>query len=157
MAEDRIQRDSLHNAMLEDRSVKTADLAWVPFCEGISFKLLRVSPETGAWTVLFHADAGAGFDRHKHLGPAEYFMISGRMEIRGGEEAGGTTAVAGDYGYEANGMLHDWTNFPEESVFYFTNIGPLGFLDDDDNVVGVLDWQGVVAMSSAPAAQAVSA
>lgn len=157
MIEEKTERDAQHNAMLEDVSVRSADLEWLPFCPGITFKLLRVSPETGAWTVLFHADAGSGFDRHKHLGPAEYFMISGRMDIRGGAEAGGYTAVAGDYGFEANGMIHDWTNFPEESVFYFTNRGPLGFIDDKDQVVAVLDWQGVVEMAAQPAEATASA
>jgi hypothetical protein len=44
----------------------------------------------------------------------------------------------------------------EETVFYFTNYGALQFLDDDDNTVAVLDWQGILAIASmAPALAAV--
>jgi len=63
------------------------------------------------------------------------------MEIRGGVQNGGITAYAGDYGYEPNGVIHDHTEFPEESVLYFTNNGPIKFIDDSNNTVFVLDWQ----------------
>ena len=43
-----------------------------------------------------------------------------------------------------------WTNFPEESVFFFTNQGPLGFLDDNDKVVQIFDWQDVQALYNKP-------
>jgi anti-sigma factor ChrR (cupin superfamily) len=149
-AAETLARDARRNALLEDTLVRTTEQEWLPFCPGITFKLLRASTETGAWTVLFHADAGSGFDRHKHLGYAEYYLISGRMEIRGGDANGGYTVIPGDYGFEANGMMHDWTNFPEESVFYFTNYGPLGFLDDNDQVVHVFDMMDALALAGQP-------
>jgi hypothetical protein len=34
------------------------------------------------------------------------------------------------------------TNFPEDTVLYFTNFGPIRYIDDDNNTVGFLDWQG---------------
>jgi hypothetical protein len=71
-------------------------------------------------------------------------VVAGKMEVRGGVENGGITAIAGDYGYEPNGVIHDMTNFPEETVLYFTNFGPIRYIDDDDNTVGFLDWQGVL-------------
>ncbi|MET9793663.1 2,4'-dihydroxyacetophenone dioxygenase family protein [Streptomyces canus] len=146
-----------HNAKLQDIAIHTAKQEWKPFCPGITFKLLRVSAETGAWTVLFHAEAGSGFDRHLHIGAAEYYMVSGRMDIRGGDSGGGFTAVAGDYGYEANSMLHDWTNFPDETVFFFVCQGPLGFLDENEKITAILDWEGVQAMYDKPAEVAASA
>ncbi len=36
------------------------------------------------------------------------------------------------------------TNFPEDTVLYFTNFGPIRYIDDDDNTTGFLDWQGVL-------------
>jgi hypothetical protein len=36
------------------------------------------------------------------------------------------------------------TNFPEDTVLYFTNFGPIRDIDDDDNTTGLLDWQGVL-------------
>jgi hypothetical protein len=47
-------------------------------------------------------------------------------------------------GYEPNGVIHDMTNFPEDTVLYFTNFGPIRDIDDDDNTTGLLDWQGVL-------------
>ena len=41
-------------------------------------------------------------------------------------------------------VIHDMTNFPEDSILYFTNFGPIRYIDDDDNTVGFLDWQGVL-------------
>ena len=38
------------------------------------------------------------------------------MEVRGGIENGGITALTGDYGYEPNGVVHDMTNFPEDTT-----------------------------------------
>jgi ChrR-like protein with cupin domain len=59
-------------------------------------------------------------------------------------------AITGDYGYEPNGVIHDMTNFPEDSILYFTNFGPIRYIDDDDNTVGFLDWQGVRLLPEDP-------
>ena len=106
--------------------------------------MLRTTQETGHWTVLLKCAKGSGIPRHEHLGAGEYYVIAGKMEVRGGVENGGITAITGDYGYEPNGVIHDMTNFPEDSILYFTNFGPIRYIDDDDNTVGFLDWQGVL-------------
>jgi anti-sigma factor ChrR (cupin superfamily) len=116
---------------------------------GSSSKLLRVSQETGTWTALFKCQPESSFARHRHLGAGEYLMISGEMNVRGGVQAGGITAVAGDYGYEPNGIIHDSTEFPKETVFYFTNYGPIQFIDEQDNTVFVLDWKGLLDLEAA--------
>jgi hypothetical protein len=36
------------------------------------------------------------------------------------------------------------TNFPEDTILYFTNFGPIRYIDDDNNTVGFLDRQGVL-------------
>ena len=111
---------------------------------GIDFKVLRATQETGHWTVLLKCAKGSGIPRHEHLGAGEYYVVAGKMEVRGGVENGGITAITGDYGYEPNGVIHDMTNFPEDTVLYFTNFGPIRYIDDDDNTTGFLDWQGVL-------------
>ena len=69
-------------------------------------------------------------------------VLGGRAQhARGGAQNGGITAYAGDYGFEPNGVIHDHTEFPEESILYFTNNGPIKFIDDNNNTVFVLDWQ----------------
>jgi quercetin dioxygenase-like cupin family protein len=87
---------------------------------------------------------GAQIPRHEHLGAGEYYVVSGKMEVRGGVENGGITAITGDYGYEPNGVIHDMTNFPEDTILYFTNFVPIRYIDDDNNTVGFLDWQGIL-------------
>jgi len=141
MIESKLERDARRNAGLGDIYVDTAAEPWINFSPGIDFKLLRTSQETGAWTALFKCAAGSSFARHEHLAAGEYLMLSGKMEIRGGAERGGVTAKAGDYGYEANGMWHDDTCFPEETVLYFTNFGAIRFVDDDDNTLAVVDYK----------------
>jgi anti-sigma factor ChrR (cupin superfamily) len=143
MGEGKEQRDRQHNVGFAESYVSTANSPWSNFVPGIQIQLLRVSPETGRWSVLFKCAAGSSFARHEHLGGGEYLMLSGTALVRGGAEKGGVTAVAGDFGYEPNGMIHDITEFPEETVLYFSNDGPLKFIDDDDNVVSILDWRAV--------------
>ena len=151
MTDQKTVLDQMRNAQIVDTYVHTEDAAWIPFpgVDGIDFKVLRVSPETGTWTVLIQMVAGSGFPRHKHLGAGEYFMTKGKLEVRGGVENGGITAYAGDYGWEPSGMIHDHTEAVIDSEFLFTNHGPLVFIDDDDNVVGVLDWQAVLGIEAA--------
>jgi hypothetical protein len=91
--------------------------------------------------VLFKCAAGSSFARHEHLAAGEYLMVSGTMEIRGGVERGGVTARTGDYGFEANGTWHDDTKFTEETILYFTNFGPIRFVDDEDRTLVVFDYK----------------
>jgi quercetin dioxygenase-like cupin family protein len=151
MTDQKAVLDQMRNAEIVDTYVHTDDLDWIAFpgVEGIDMKVLRVSPETGAWTVLFQMVPESGFPRHKHLGAGEYFMLKGEIEVRGGVKNGGITAYAGDYGWEPSGMIHDWTNAVVDSLFLFTNHGALQFMDDDDNIIGVLDWQGILAIEAA--------
>jgi hypothetical protein len=151
MSESTAQRDAVRNAQLQDTYIHVDGESWLPFGDtaGIEFKLLRVSQETGTWTALFKCAPQSSFARHRHLGAGEYLMISGEMDVRGGARAGGITAVAGDYGYEPNGIIHDSTEFPRETVFYFTNHGPIQFIDEKDDTVFVLDWKGLLDLEAA--------
>jgi anti-sigma factor ChrR (cupin superfamily) len=150
MTEAKQRRDQRHNDGLAESYVRTSVALWIDFVPGIQIQVLRVSPETGRWSVLFKCAAGSSFARHEHLGGGEYLMLSGKSLVRGGAERGGVTAVAGDFGYEPNGMIHDITEFPEESVLYFSNDGPLKFIDDDDMVVSILDWRAILQAAGDP-------
>lgn len=117
----------------DDVLIHTGEMEWSPLVEGIGVKLLYSSRETGRWAVLLNAKKGASFSKHRHYGPGEYYVVSGRMEYRAG------TAVTGDYGYEPLGAVHEQTAFSDDTLLYFTNYGPVLFLDEDDNVTSVLD------------------
>ena len=111
----------------------TTRLRWVPIVAGIDYRLLFSSRETGRWTVLFRCRPDSFFPRHRHYGAGEYFVVKGRMEYRMG------TALAGTYGYEPLGAIHDRTEFPEYTELLFTNYGPVVFLNEDDSVISILD------------------
>lgn len=108
---------------------------WIPMFEGISFKPLRVSDESGTWTVIFRCQKGSSFAPHYHLSPGEYYMVSGKMDYRAG------VAEAGDYGYEPTGAFHEHTNFVEDTDIYFTNFGPIGFVDENKNITFLMDHE----------------
>ena len=130
---------------IEDVHVAEDALPWKVLRDGYFFKLLRTCPVTGTWVLLIRCEAGAMVPPHKHIGAAEYFVLKGKIEIRGGVENGGVTAVAGDYGYEPNGIVHEQTCFPEPTEYLFINHGPLQYLDEAGNTVMVLDWLGIQA------------
>ncbi len=128
--------------------VQIDELEWKPFPEGlaaggITWKLLNVSPEMGAWTAIFDCPADSSFAPHIHMGPGEYFLTKGRMDVRGGKDAGGETAVAPGYGYESCNARHDETYFPEDSEFYMTFLGPLQFINPDGSPLAVVSWEQV--------------
>ncbi|MDA0339537.1 MAG: acetylacetone-cleaving protein [Proteobacteria bacterium] len=132
--------------LAQDDYVKLDDFEWQPFPEefskgGIRWKLLHVSPESGAWAAIYDCPAGSSFNAHIHIGPGEYFLTKGRMEVRGGEGEGGATAEARSYGYEPCNARHDMTNFTEDSEFYMTFLGPLKFIGEDDEVLAVVGWE----------------
>lgn len=125
--------------------VQMDDSAWAPFPTafsdgGITWRLLHVSPEAGTWTAAFECPAGSSFNDHIHTGPGEYFLYKGKMEVRGGVQAGGDTANAPGYGFEASGARHGKTYFPVESAFYMTFSGPLAFMTDDGGVIANVGW-----------------
>ncbi|MCF4164113.1 acetylacetone-cleaving protein [Zavarzinia compransoris] len=113
-----------------------------PFAHGgVTWRLLHASPEAATWSAIFQCPAGSSFASHVHAGPGEYFLHSGRMDVRGGKAAGGETAVAPGYGFESSGSRHDHTFFPVESSFYMSFSGPLVFIDENDAVIAVIGWQ----------------
>ena len=82
---------------------------------GIRWKLLNVAPELGSWAALYDCPKGSSFANHVHIGPGEYFLTKGLMEVRGGANEGGVTVKAPAYGYEACQAYHGKTYFHEDS------------------------------------------
>ena len=138
-------------AQIAQEYVQIDTTDWQPFPDslsegGIRWKLLHVSPESGAWTAIFDCPEGSSFNRHIHVGPGEYFLTKGKMEVRGGEEHDGATAIAPGYGYESCNARHDKTYFPIASEFYMTFMGPLQFIEEDGSPIAVVGWDGAQAL-----------
>ena len=131
---------------IPEEYVQMDQVDWKPFPDafsagGIRWKLLHVSPEMGAWTAIFDCPAGSSFASHIHVGPGEYFLTKGKMDVRGGKDAGGDTAVAPGYGYESANARHDKTYFPVDSEFYMTFLGPLTFITPEGAPIAVIGWE----------------
>lgn len=135
-----------HFDKVKCRSVELDRQAWQPFpealCEGdITWQLLNVGPEMGSWTAIFNCAAGSSFASHHHIGPGEYFLTYGQIDIRGGAGDGGESLKGPAYGYEACGAFHGQTSFPVESQFYMTFLGPLNFVAHEGGPsVALVTW-----------------
>jgi anti-sigma factor ChrR (cupin superfamily) len=122
-----------------DLLIDTEAVPWKPLADGIAFKLLHADQASGAYAVLYKFAAGARLPRHKHFAPAEYYVLRGRMEYRAG------VAVAGAWGLEPTGAVHDSTLFHEETVLLYRAYGALGQIDADGNVLRIVDAAGHAA------------
>ncbi|MCE2391059.1 MAG: cupin domain-containing protein [Proteobacteria bacterium] len=120
--------------------VRAGQLDWFDTGGGNQVKVLRVSEETGAYSALFKAAAGTTNPPHRHLGPADFYVLSGSIEYRNGR------AEAGDWIYEPTGALHEATHHPEETVYLANVYGPIAYLDADGNVASVSDGSQMKAL-----------
>ncbi len=111
---------------LGDVLVKASESDWIQTDkEGKAFiKVLWISPESGGWAVLYKWLKGYLAPAHKHLGAIHEFMFSGRLQIRD------QILEAGDYMYEANGMVHDKTVALEDTIHLNIADGPILFFRD---------------------------
>jgi hypothetical protein len=128
--------------MPEERLTLPGDQPWTAFQEGIDFRLLFTSAETGRFTLLLRCQAGTALPPHRHLGAGEYFVVKGRMEYRMG------TAEEGSYGYEPIGVVHEQTSFPVYTELFFTNHGAIAFLDEQGGVAMILDHATLEALAA---------
>jgi anti-sigma factor ChrR (cupin superfamily) len=127
----------------DELCINANERKWVPTGEGAWIKVLRVSPETGNWVALFKQLAGTCAPPHKHLGAAEFYVLEGCIEYRGGK------AEAGYYGYEPLGAVHEKTSFPVDTIYILTSYGPLAMRDENGKLIGVMDSEMMHGLLSA--------
>jgi len=126
-----------------DLLVDVDSLPWKSTGEGAWAKVIRTCSETGAWTVLLKQQAGTEVPPHKHLAPAEFYVLEGCIEYRGG------VAKAGSFGREPLGAVHERTSFPEETVYLFTSFGPVAMYAPDGSIAFVTDAGAIQALAEA--------
>ena len=123
------------NSELMDTLARSADMDWIETSPSMAYtKVLSLSPETGRWVVLFKWKKGYTAPPHKHLSSAHAFILSGKLQVRDG------TLEAGDYLYEANGMVHGTTTALEDTVYLFICDGPVLFFDEE-GFTGYKSWE----------------
>lgn len=115
----------------------TNDLEWIDTGGGNAFKPLWYSDETGAWTALIKGKAGQVNPPHTHLGPADFYVLTGSIDYRGG------SAGPGAWVYEPAGAVHDATTHPVETVYLANVRGPIAYHGPDGKVVAVSNGEFV--------------
>ncbi len=125
---------------LDSALIRTDQEDWIDSGGGNLFKVLRISKETGAWSALIKAPKGQVNPPHTHLGAADFYVISGGFDYRGG------SAREGDWVYEAAGAVHEATSHPVDTVYLANVYGPVGFHDKDGNIAQILDWRAIQLM-----------
>jgi len=129
--------------------VDTNAIPWIinPDAPDIGLKVMRVSAETGSVSLIVRQNGQA--PPHYHLGPADFFITSGRIGYRTGPPEG---YGPGMYMYEPAGARHEATQrVTDEDLIYTANVwGPIAF----DSGVGtpvaaVLSWMEYLAAAKA--------
>jgi len=125
--------------------VRTKNQQWIDTGTGNQFLVLRISKETGAWSALVKAKAGQVNAPHTHIGPADFYVLSGGFDYRGG------SAREGDWVYEPAGAVHEATTHPVDTVYLANVHGPVAFHDGKGGFSSILDWRAVQGMVDAAA------
>jgi 2,4'-dihydroxyacetophenone dioxygenase len=121
--------------------IRTGDQPWIDMGGGNQAIVLRVSKETGFYSLLIKAPAGQVNAPHTHIGAADFYVISGGFDYRGG------SARAGDWVYEPAGAVHDATTHPMDTIYLANSYGPIAFHGKDGGYAHIADWRAITAMA----------
>ena len=124
------------NGEVMDTLVRASEMEWKQTSEKSFVKILYTGKESGSWTVLYRWLKGYRAKPHKHLGGSHTFLISGKLRVRD------SVLKAGDYVYEANGMIHDETEALEDTDYIFVCTGPIVYFEDG-RISGLKTWEDV--------------
>lgn len=125
-----------------DLLIDTATLPWVRVFDGLEIQMLNWDPSSGAYALMMRYKAGYVAPRHRHLAPAEFYVISGHMTYAAG------SATAGSWGVEPTGIEHDRTSFLEDTVLLYRAAGAIVALDDDGNTLNVIEGRTLYELST---------
>ena len=105
-------------------------LPWLPLAPNVTIKIIKTVPESGAYSVMIHAEPGGVLPRHQHLADAEIFILKGS-----GVHPQTGAYTKGDYVSERDGAIHDELLFTEETELLMVSSGPSAFLDPAGGVM----------------------
>ena|ERR1700677_881309 len=133
------------NSELMDTLVSSSKMEWMPMADDPKrafMKILWTGAESGTWAVMFRWLKGYVAPPHKHLTASHTFILSGKLQVRTG------TLNAGDYVYEANGMVHGATTALEDTEYIFICNGPVLFFSEN-RFTAYLGWEELRRMQAA--------
>src|SRR5579885_2241314 len=126
---------------LDAALVRTRERAWIDMGGGNQVIVLRVSRETGFFSLLIKAPAGQVNQPHTHIGPADFYVIKGGFDYRGG------SAREGDWVYEPAGAVHEATTHPVDTIYLANSYGPVAFHGKNGGYAGIFDWRTIAALA----------
>lgn len=100
--------------------VDAAALPYEVLGSGLGMKVLHVFDGRPAFAALVRAEAGATLPARRYLGPADMYVLSGRMEF-----ADGAVAPEGSWVHEAAGAEDGIVRFPVETEFLANTYGAI--------------------------------
>jgi 2,4'-dihydroxyacetophenone dioxygenase len=125
---------------LDAALIRTGERPWIDMGGGNQVIVLRVSKETGFFSILIKAPAGQVNQPHTHIGPADFYVISGGFDYRGG------SAREGDWVYEPAGAVHEATSHPMDTIYLANSYGPVAFHGKNGGIAGIFDWRTIAAL-----------
>jgi quercetin dioxygenase-like cupin family protein len=123
---------------IQDTLVRS-EAPWIEQSPTARVKVLWIGRETGTFSLLIHWKKGHVAAPHKHLAGAHAYVISGKLQVRGG------VLNAGDYIYEPSGILHDATTALEDTTYLFICNGAVLYFDEN-SFTRYLNWEVVERM-----------
>eukprot|EP00947_MAST-08B_sp_MAST-8B-sp1_P004226 g4226.t1 len=141
--------------------VDTEAVPWIDIVEapGNQMKILRVSEQTGSWTVLIRASAGTVNPPHVHLGSSDFLVLDGKIGYRAGPPEG---LGPGSWFFEPAGAEHESTTAITQLTYLANVHGPIQFHGEDGvSIAAVQSWmqmkQAVDALGITPASNTTAA
>lgn len=109
--------------------VDTNKLPWIPLPQvpGMSFKPLRVSKETGMFSVIMQMKKGTVQPDTAYMGAADLMVLSGKMTYSKGPLGG--TVDPGTWGYIPGGARVESIVAEEDCEYLMNFYGPAAFLE----------------------------
>jgi 2,4'-dihydroxyacetophenone dioxygenase len=142
MSGDIVSRDDSREAIL----IHDDDLPFVALPDGSKLQLLQVDLNQNLWVVRARFQPGFAIDTHYHTGSVFAVTLSGEWFYK---EYPDKVNRAGSYLYEPAHSLHTLTvaeDATEDAVVWFAVYGSNINLDDDNNVTGMVDAKGLLAL-----------
>lgn len=127
--------------------VDSATLEWQAFGPGLSMKVLHKFDGRPAFAALVKADAGAALPRRRYLGPADMYVLSGRMQFKDG------VAEAGWWVHEPAGASDDIVTFPVATEFLANTYGTILEFDAAGGLARAIEGYSIRDMLGSPAPQ----
>jgi hypothetical protein len=129
--------DWIYTEGYESGIVDSTALPWLPSgYDGVQVKVLNVADD-GSFRLIVKAEDGAAIPSRRYLAPADFFVLTGRIDLAG------ETASAGYWLYEPAGAIESAVKHTGETTYYATYFGATADLSPAGAVDRVTDGRSM--------------